>query len=135
MRPLLLAALLVATAVGAQTRPAANLPAGSAVAGARSAAAAGDRVGPGAGVPAADPQPATAQATLFAASWCAYCRQARAYLARVRIKYQDVDIDSPAGKAAYEAAGGGGVPLLVYRGEQLRGFSELAYDYFFARYE
>lgn len=91
------------------------------------------------------PSPATAAAppaassassgvVLFGASWCAFCRQARADLARSRIRYDDVDIDSPAGKAAYEAAGGGGVPLLVADGEQLHGFTELAYDDFFARH-
>jgi glutaredoxin len=82
--------------------------------------------------PAAAP---SAEVVLFSASWCAYCRQARAYLARVKVKYKDVDIDSPEGKAAYAVAGGGGVPLLVFKGEQLRGYSELAYDSFFARLE
>jgi len=66
-------------------------------------------------------------------SRCGYCRQARAYLARSGIKYEEVDIDTPAGKAAFAAAGSGAVPLLVANGEQLRGFSELAYDFFFAR--
>lgn len=70
---------------------------------------------------------------LYVASWCGYCRQARAYLARSGIKYEEVDIDTPAGKAAFAAAGSGAVPLLVANGEQLRGFSELAYDFFFAR--
>jgi glutaredoxin len=70
---------------------------------------------------------------LFAASWCGYCRQARAYLARAGIRHEDIDIDTPQGKAAFAAAGGGGVPLLVMRGETLRGYSELAYDSLFAR--
>ena len=77
----------------------------------------------------------SAEVVLFSATWCAYCRQARAYLARARIRYRDVDIDTPEGKAAYAAAGGGGVPLLVAKGEKLQGFTELAYDYFFARLE
>jgi glutaredoxin len=79
-------------------------------------------------------RPASASdVVLFTASWCPYCRQARAYLVRSRIKYEDVDIETPAGKARFAAVGGGGVPLLVYKGEQLRGYSELAYDFFFAR--
>lgn len=71
--------------------------------------------------------------TLYAASWCPHCKLARAYLNRVRIRFNEVDIDSPAGKIAFAAIGGGGVPLLVANGEQLRGFSELAYDFFFAK--
>lgn len=75
----------------------------------------------------------SAGVVLFTASWCSYCRQARAYLGRTGIKYEDVDIESPAGKVRFAAAGGGGVPLLVSKGEQLRGYTELAYDFFFAR--
>lgn len=71
--------------------------------------------------------------TLYAASWCPHCRQARAHLRRVGIQFVEVDIDSPAGKRAFAALGGGGVPLLVANGEQLRGYTELAYDFFFAR--
>ena len=110
-------------------RPATKPGAGS-VPGSFAVSAGGPR-GAGKSVSAAP----SAEVVLFGASWCAYCRQARAYLARVRVKYKDVNIDSPEGKAAYAAAGGGGVPLLVFKGEQLRGYSELAYDSFFARLE
>lgn len=73
--------------------------------------------------------------TLYAASWCPHCKQARAYLTRVRIEFVEVDVDSPAGKIAFAAAGGGGVPLLVANGEKLRGYTELAYDFFLARHQ
>lgn len=72
--------------------------------------------------------------TLYTASWCPHCQQARAYLVRARIKFTEVDIESPAGKPAFAAVGGGGVPLLVVDGDPLRGFTELAYDFFFARH-
>jgi glutaredoxin len=78
---------------------------------------------------------ASGEVVLFGAAWCGFCPQARAYLARSGIPYRYVDIDTPAGKQAFAAAGGGGVPLLVAHGEQLRGFTELAYDYFFARHQ
>jgi glutaredoxin len=74
----------------------------------------------------------TADVVLYAASWCGYCRQARAYLARANIKYHDIDIDSPQGRAAFAAAGGGGVPLIFVKGQPMRGYSELAYDGLFA---
>lgn len=74
----------------------------------------------------------TSEPVLFAASWCAYCKQARGYLARVGIKYKEIDVDSADGKVAFAAVGGGSVPLLVVNGRQLRGYSELAYDFFFA---
>jgi len=150
MRSLLLAVLLAAFTVDAQVpRPIA--PAGKGGGGVKPRA---EQVVDGAvsptNVPAAAPAPASApergasrksdakappasaQVVLYAASWCPYCQQARAYLARSGIPYKEVDIDSPAGRAAFAAAGGGGVPLLVFRGDQLRGYSELAYDFFFA---
>jgi len=82
---------------------------------------------PGAVKPSAEP-------VLYTAAWCTYCAQARAYLARAGIRYRELDVDSPEGKTAFAAAGGGGVPLLVVEDDQLRGYTELAYDYFFARH-
>ena len=71
---------------------------------------------------------------LFTAPWCPHCRQAKAYLQRTGVAYEEVNVDTPAGKARWVAAGGDGVPLLIYRGEPLQGYTELAYDYFFARH-
>jgi glutaredoxin len=81
----------------------------------------------------AKPAISASSTVLFAASWCGFCRQARAYLASKGIKYEDIDIETPAGKAAFAAAGGsGGIPLLVLKGQQVRGFSAQAYDQLFA---
>jgi len=77
--------------------------------------------------------PATTGVVLYSAEWCGYCSKAKAYLAGKGIAYREVDIDVPAGLAAYAQAGGGqGVPLLVAGSRQLRGFSASAYDQFFA---
>ncbi|HMH19669.1 MAG TPA: glutaredoxin family protein [Burkholderiales bacterium] len=67
--------------------------------------------------------------TLFTAQWCGYCRQAKAYLAEKKVRYQEYDIDTADGMRAYVESGSGrGVPVLVWKGQKLQGFSRGAYD-------
>lgn len=67
--------------------------------------------------------------TLYTASWCGYCRQAKAYLASQKINYREVDIETEDGMVEFSQAGGSGsVPLLVAGKESLQGFSPEAYD-------
>jgi glutaredoxin len=78
------------------------------------------------------PRTQSAGVTLYTTSWCGYCRRARAYLAQRGIGYQDIDIETPGGAAAFAQAGGrGGVPLIVANGRRVRGFSVAAYDAIF----
>lgn len=70
---------------------------------------------------------------LYAASWCGYCRSARAFLGKKGIAYQEIDIDSPSGKEAFaQVSGGGGVPLLLATNQRVQGYSLGAYEAFFA---
>ena len=72
-------------------------------------------------------------ATLFSASWCGYCTQAKAYLRNKGIVFRELDIDTPdGGRAYFEAGGQRGVPLILADGKRLSGFSSGAYDHFFA---
>jgi glutaredoxin len=67
--------------------------------------------------------------TLFTAQWCGYCRQAKAYLAEKKVRYQEYDIDTAEGMRAYiESGNGRGVPVLLWKGQKLLGFSRAAYD-------
>jgi glutaredoxin len=68
---------------------------------------------------------------LFSASWCGYCRRAKAYLAQKGIPYRNVDIESADGRQQFASAGGGGIPLLFNGGKHIRGFSADGYDAFF----
>lgn len=81
-----------------------------------------------------NPQKPGAGVRLFTAEWCGYCRKAKAYLAEKSISYQEYDIDTPDGKLAFAQAGsGGGIPLLLWQGQQLQGFSRAGYDALFGR--
>ncbi|MBI5008002.1 MAG: glutaredoxin family protein [Nitrosomonadales bacterium] len=76
----------------------------------------------------------TSGVVLFTASWCGYCRQAKAYLAARGIAFREIDIDTSSGMAAYaEAGGGSGIPLLIAAGQSIQGFSPASYDALFAR--
>jgi glutaredoxin len=70
---------------------------------------------------------------LYAAAWCGFCKRAKAYLAGKGVQYQEFDIDTKDGMAAFARAGGGkGVPLLIADGRRVQGFSPAAYDALFA---
>src|SRR5271168_3034262 len=43
---------------------------------------------------------------LYSASWCGFCKRAKAYLAASGISYQEFDIDTEDGRAAFAQAGG-----------------------------
>ena len=73
------------------------------------------------------------QTSLLTAQWCGYCKQAKAYLSEKNIAYTEYDIDTPEGmKAMVEAGGGGGVPVLLWHGQKIKGFSRAAYDSVFS---
>jgi glutaredoxin len=70
---------------------------------------------------------------LFSATWCGYCKKAKAYLAANHIAYQEFDIDTESGHAAFVHAGGKkAVPLLFVDQQPVQGFSPEGYDSVFA---
>lgn len=70
---------------------------------------------------------------LFSARWCGYCKKAKSYMNGKGIAYQEIDIDTPPGMAAFARAGGGrGVPLLIAGEQRVQGFSRGAYDAVFS---
>ena len=94
---------------------------------------------------AADAAPAAkGRVVLYAAAWCGYCRQAKAYLAAKRIAYEEIDVDTNYGKSAFARVTGvppipanqraGGIPLLVMGSVKHRGYSTAMYDDVFATY-
>jgi glutaredoxin len=72
---------------------------------------------------------ASSEVVLFSAVWCAYCKQAKDYLASKAVAYREVDIDTKDGMVAFAQAGGQkSVPLLLANGRRVLGFSAAGYD-------
>ena len=68
---------------------------------------------------------ANAKVVLYATDWCGYCKRTRRFLDSKGIRYTEFDIEKDAaGRKAYEALGGRGIPLIDVNGTLIRGFSE-----------
>ena len=60
---------------------------------------------------------------LYATEWCGYCKKAREFFKQNNIAFVEYDIEkSTEGKAQYDQLRGSGIPLIVIRGEVLRGY-------------
>lgn len=76
---------------------------------------------------------ASGETVLYAASWCGYCKKAKAYLAEKNIPYKEIDVDSEEGQIAFaQASTGTGIPLILVGDQRVQGFSLEAYDQLFA---
>ncbi|HHJ4328566.1 TPA: glutaredoxin family protein, partial [Klebsiella pneumoniae] len=64
------------------------------------------------------------EVVLYATAWCGYCAKTRRFFAEHGIRYREIDIEkSASGRQAYEALGGGGVPLLTIGDTRIRGYN------------
>jgi mycoredoxin len=65
---------------------------------------------------------------LYATTWCGYCKKTRDFFKEHNVAYVEYDIEKSAeGKAQYEQLNGSGIPLVVIRGEVLRGYNPSAF--------
>jgi glutaredoxin len=62
---------------------------------------------------------------MYATDWCGYCKKARAYFARERIRYTELDVEkSAAARAEYQRLGARGVPVILVGTQRMNGYSE-----------
>ena len=71
---------------------------------------------------------------MYSTSWCPHCKRAKVYFAKRNVSYQEIDVESSeSGKRAFDALGGGGVPLILVNGKAMRGFDEAGMEQLLAR--
>lgn len=71
---------------------------------------------------------------LYSADWCGYCTKARRHLDGAGVAYDLRDVDIPAvAQELREKTGRGGIPVLDFSGEILRGYEASHYDRIIAK--
>jgi mycoredoxin len=60
---------------------------------------------------------------LYATEWCGYCKKTREFFRQHNIAYVEYDIEKSAeGRAQYDQLHGSGIPLVMIRGQVMRGY-------------
>ncbi len=67
--------------------------------------------------------------TMYATSWCGYCKKARNYFKANDINYTEYDIEkSRRAKTQYDALGGRGVPVILIGDKRMNGFNAAGFE-------
>jgi glutaredoxin len=62
---------------------------------------------------------------MYSTSWCGYCKKAREHFIKNRVTFIEYDIEKDdRANRMHDILGGGGVPMIIYNGKMMRGFSE-----------
>jgi glutaredoxin len=62
---------------------------------------------------------------LYSATWCGYCKRAKAYLAGRGIGYEEMDVEtSDQGRREFAALGGHGVPVILVGSQRMDGYDQ-----------
>lgn len=68
--------------------------------------------------------PESRRVTMYATSWCGYCKKARRYFQKNNISYVEYDIEKDEkARRMYDMLGGKGVPVILVGKRRMNGFS------------
>ena len=71
---------------------------------------------------------------MYSASWCGYCKKARAYFYEKNIRFTEYDIETnDSARSTYENLGGRGVPFLVAGDKKMHGFNISQFNKFYKK--
>jgi glutaredoxin len=67
--------------------------------------------------------------TMYSASWCGVCKQARQYFRKNRISYKEYDIETTGkGKSDFRKLKGTGVPIILIGKKRMNGFNQSRFE-------
>ncbi len=70
---------------------------------------------------------------LYSASWCKYCKRARAYFVSHGIPFTEYDVENSAkGRRDYQRLHGHGVPIILVGNHRMNGFSAATFQRLYA---
>lgn len=65
---------------------------------------------------------------MYSAAWCGFCKKARRYFIANRIPFVEYDVDKDMrAKRRYKKLGASGVPVILFKGRRMNGFSEAGF--------
>lgn len=65
---------------------------------------------------------------MYATKWCPYCKKARQYFKKNKIRYTEYDIEKDyRAKKRYDKMGASGVPVILVGKKRMNGFSEASF--------
>lgn len=68
---------------------------------------------------------AAATVKVYGASWCGYCKRAKAFLQARRTPFEDIDVEQSAqGQSEFRALGGRGVPVILVGDQRMDGYRQ-----------
>lgn len=77
--------------------------------------------------PQPEPLPLTCRdqgVVMFSASWCGYCRKARAFFNEHNVEFEEIDYETTPSVAIRTTAKKNGVPYIIVGSEIVNGFNE-----------
>ncbi len=70
----------------------------------------------------------TEKVVMYSAVWCGFCKKARRYFVANRIPFIEYDVDKDMrAKRRYQKLGANGVPVILFKGRRMNGFSEAGF--------
>lgn len=74
----------------------------------------------------------TEKVIMYSATWCGYCKKARRYFVANQIPFVEYNVDKDRrAKRRYQKLGANGVPVILYKGKRMNGFSETGFRHFY----